>query len=296
MPAVNGVKKSAVSKAQKGKVGILVPVLTAIISILLTVLAVALFWKYSYADTYKAQILAGNQPSGYTLYKASRDISSGEYIDGAIEQFLAPDGLATSDLIPVNSDISRLRASGNIAANTIITERNTYDPKLENPVLEHTRIYSVDYLDTDGAVEGDFIDIRIKLYNSGDATSYSDYVVASKLQILSKNGSTVELALSEGDMLNLNSAVIQAAGSKGESRGEIYTGKYVDPANQEKAAITYEGKGIQYTQQELMEAQNKLKNKNNPEAEGEGTEGVDNTEGTETTPIDDAVDNNEESN
>lgn len=268
MPAVNGVKKSAVSKVQGSKVGVLVPIITAIIAILVTVLVIVAFWKYSYADTYKAQILSESQPTGYTLYKASRDIMAGEYIDGAIETIVAPDGLATSDLIPVNSDISRLRASGNITANTIITERNTYDPVLQNPIRENTRIYSIDYLNTDGANEGDFIDIRLKLYNEGDVDSYDDYIVCSKLQILSKQNSTIQLSLSEGELLNLNSAIIEAARKTDGGRGIIYTGKYVDPANQEKAAVTYEGKGITYTQQELMDAQNKIQNNDNSDIEG----------------------------
>ena len=63
--------------------------------------------------------------------------------------------------------------------------------------------------------------------------------------------------------MNLNSAIIQAADTDDGKRGEIYVGKYVDPANQEKATITYQGKGVNYTDEELAEAQQRLQDQLN---------------------------------
>lgn len=264
MAAINGVKKSSVVKKKKsGKFGALAVVMTVLITLLLTLLAVVAFWKYYYQEKVTNQVIVQMEAGQQKAYKAIREIESGEYLDGAVEEVVIPSSIKSSELIPLGTDLSLLKASGNIAPNSLITVRNSYDPELQNPILEKTRIYWIDYLDTPGVEVGDFIDIRIKTYKEGDENSYQDSIVASKIEILSKNErGDIQIRLSESDLLNLNSAVIEAAGRRvGDDKieGEIYVGKYVDPANQPKAAVTYNGKGISYTQEELREAQEILR-------------------------------------
>lgn len=263
MPAVNGVKKSSVSK-QKGKVGVIVPVMTAIISILITVLGVAVFWKFYYEQTYRDQVLLSIEKDEYKAYVAIRDISPGEYIDGAVQEINIPTSMATSDMVNVGDNLSKLKASHGISANSMITNKNCYDPEMQNPILEGTRTYMISYLSTPGITEGDFIDIRLKKYVGNDETTYKDYVVCSKIEILAKEQSgSIRINLSKADLLNLNSAVIEAADTENGKRAEIYVCKYVDPANQKKVEVDYNGAGKVYTQQELLEAQDKVQNGTN---------------------------------
>ncbi len=280
MPAVNGVKKVSVTNTNsKGKVGILVPILSAIIAILLTALGFIAFWKFHYETVYRDQIILEQSAGMNQAYVAARDISSGEYLDGAVQLVTIPSNLTSSDLISQNAVLSDLKASREITANTLISEKNCYNPKLQNPILEKTRTYTISYLATPGIVTGDFIDIRLKSYVDNNESTYSDTIVCSKLQIMNKEDSgTIQLQLSESDLLNLNSAVIQAADTENGKRGEIYVGKYVDPANQPKATVTYQGKGIKYTDQELADAQKKLEEQLNAANSGESVnDGTDNT-------------------
>lgn len=264
MPAVNGVKKVTVSGTQKGKVGILVPILTAIIAILLTAIGFISFWKFYYEENYRDQIILEQSAGMHQAYVASRDISSGEYLDGALTLVTIPSSLVTTDLISTSESLSDLKASRDIAANTLVSTKNSYNPKMQNPILEKTRTYTINYLSTPGIQTGDFIDIRLKLYRNNNEATYSDTIVCSKLEIINKDDSgTIQLQLSESDILNLNSAIIQAADTDDGKRGEIYVGKYVDPANQEKATITYQGKGVNYTDEELAEAQQRLQDQLN---------------------------------
>lgn len=258
MAAINGVKKSAVVKKQKGKYGGGIIAITAVISVLLTVLAVALFWKLYYETKVKDTVILELQQGQYQAYKATRDISSGEYIDGAIEVVTVPSSLVTPNALSSGSDTSVLRASGNIAANTIITTQNTYDPEMQDAMLSSSRIVQIDYLKTPGADVGDYIDIRLKVYKDNDMDTYRDDRVCSKKEILSKDeNGNIELMLSESEILNINSAVIEATNP--DQDGSVYVTKYIDPANQPKAPVNYDGKGVSYTADELREAQNKLK-------------------------------------
>lgn len=263
MPAINGVRNSAVVKNKKGKVSKLSLVLAIVISILVTVAGFLAFWNFYYQEQFTNSIILQLEAGESKAYRATRDIAAGEYLDGAVEEVVVPGNLVSSDLIPATASMANLKASGSIKANSLITEKNSFNPELQNPVLESTRIYTIDYIDTPGVSQGDFIDIHLKVYrdNNSDGSyedSYEDSIVCSKIEILSKDESGVlQMRLSEGDILNLNSAVIEATSP--DVHGEIYVGKYVSPATQPKAIVNYEGKGIAYTYNELLEAQNQLK-------------------------------------
>lgn len=278
MPAINGVRNSAVVKNKKGKTSVLAVVLGVIIAILLTAAAFLIFWNFYYQEEFTNQVIVQMEAGEQKAYRAVRDIVSGEYLDGAVEEVVVPSSLISSDLLTVGDDISGLKASGNISANSLITEVNSYNPIYETPVIDSTRQYVIDYIETPGISAGDYMDIRLKVFTEdGGVSSYNDYIVVSKVEVIDKNESgDLTLNLTESEILNLNSAVIQAASQ--DTEGQIYTGKYVSPATQAKHIVTYDGAGAEYTEEELREAQEMLRQQ--MEADGQTTSDVHENEDT----------------
>lgn len=311
MPAINGVRNSAVVKNKKGKTSVLAVVFGVIIAILITATAFLIFWNFYYQEEFTNQVIVQMEAGEQKAYRAVRDIVSGEYLDGAVEEVVVPSSLISSDLLTVGADISGLKASGNISANSLITEVNSYNPIYETPVIDSTRQYVIDYIETPGISAGDYMDIRLKVFTEdGGVSSYNDYIVISKVEVIDKNESgDLTLNLTESEILNLNSAVIQAASQ--DTEGQIYTGKYVSPATQAKHIVTYDGAGAEYTEGELREAQEILRQQmgedgqttsgaqetEDTSTEGTGTEGT-GTEGTVedvTGIVDDTAENSTES-
>lgn len=278
MPAINGVRNSAVVKNKKGKTSVLAVVLGVIIAILLTAAAFLIFWNFYYQEEFTNQVIVQMEAGEQKAYRAVRDIVSGEYLDGAVEEVVVPSSLISSDLLTVGDDISGLKASGNISANSLITEVNSYNPIYETPVIDSTRQYVIDYIETPGISAGDYMDIRLKVFTEdGGVSSYNDYIVVSKVEVIDKNESgDLTLNLTESEILNLNSAVIQAASQ--DTEGQIYTGKYVSPATQAKHIVTYDGAGAEYTEEELREAQEILRQQMGED--GQTTSDVQETEDT----------------
>lgn len=259
MAAINGVKKSSVVKKAKGKnSGKKVITITVLISVLATLLTVAIAWKFEIEDRMYDKFLVESKAGQSQALRALRDIAPGESIDGAVEVVEVPGNLVISNALPINVDTNNLRASGTIVSNAIITTNNIYDPMTQDIVLATSRQVDVDYLETPGVNEGDYVDIRLKVYQDNSSETYKDEIVCAKKEILYKNEQgSIELMLSESEILNLNSAVVEAVDQTHTAK--LYVTKYVDPANQPKAQVTYTGKGIQYTQDEILEAQNRLK-------------------------------------
>lgn len=278
MPAINGVRNSAVVKNKKGKTSVLAVVFGVIIAILLTAAAFLIFWNFYYQEEFTNQVIVQMEAGEQKAYRAVRDIVSGEYLDGAVEEVVVPSSLISSDLLTAGADISGLKASGNISANSLITEVNSYNPIYETPVIDSTRQYVIDYIETPGISAGDYMDIRLKVFTEdGGVSSYKDYIVISKVEVIDKNESgELTLNLTESEILNLNSAVIQAASQ--DTEGQIYTGKYVSPATQAKHIVTYDGAGAEYTEEELREAQEILR-----QQMGEDSQTTSDTQETEDT-------------
>lgn len=266
MPALTKVNSKKKNKEVK-KISIWITVAIAVGCLFVEGIFIFALWELKLKDDFYTSVINENKDIGNEVYVATRDIASGEIIDGSVEYRTVPSYLVTSD--SVVSDTGELRASRDIVANTIITNTNTYNPKLEDVVIDTSRQVVIDYLETPGINQGDYIDIRLKVFSGDDLSTYDDKIVASKKCLISKddNGS-IELILSEADILNLNSAVVEAAGvadknssshSKSNRTAVLYVTKYVDPANQPKADVTYSGKGRDYTQKEIQESQTKLK-------------------------------------
>lgn len=272
--------KAARPSGPKGKKGkgnggggnVILTVIGAIVLVLVTVLVMTAVWKmYLGPKTYN-EAVASTKVGQTQTYIATRDIQSGELVDGAIKRVDIPSTLAVSNALPSGANTSELRASTPIMANSIVTVNNTYEPEKQDVTLNGSRLIAVDYLDTKNVEIGDYVDIRIKRYTDASTNSYSDDVVCSKKMIIDKksNGDVI-LNMSEADILNLNTAVVETALKKTNnevrSTVELYVAVYVDPANQTKAQVTYSGKGINYTSAELAEAEQLIKYMNT----GEGT-------------------------
>lgn len=77
---------------------------------------------------------------------------------------------------------------------------------------------------------GDYIDVRLTLPNG------QDLVVVSKKEVKSIMGDTVGLELTEGDILMMESAIVEAYIM---TSSKLYAIQYVEPGNQEAAVKTY---------------------------------------------------------
>ena len=77
---------------------------------------------------------------------------------------------------------------------------------------------------------GDRIDIRISLGNG------QDFIVISKKEVKSILGNTIGLNLSEGEILMMNSAIVESYVIK---TANIYAIQYIDPGMQKEAIKTY---------------------------------------------------------
>lgn len=128
-----------------------------------------------------------------------------------------------------------LIAKVNMKANTVITrelvaqsdEINTKDVRTQ----EFNMITLPATLET-----GDFVDIRLRMPNG------TDYIVVAKKEVNIPeiagvpSTDTIEVKLSEDEILTMSNAIVEAYIMKGS---QLYATKYTDPGNQEKAKTTY---------------------------------------------------------
>lgn len=255
------------SKREKNGPGILT-VLVCVLLMVATGLGVGAYAKFIMIPNAYNQGVSDTAIGQTQVLIASEDIQSGDIIETVIKKANVPSTIVPSNALAVGSDTSELRASTPIAANSIITVNNTYEPAKQDVTLNGSRLISIGYIDTNNVDVGDYVDIRIKRYTDESTNSYSDDIVCSKKLVIDKksNGNMV-LSLTEADILNLNTAAVETALKKTSKDGikqtcELYLATYVDPANQTKAQVTYSGKGITYTSAELAEAQQMLRNMN----------------------------------
>lgn len=256
MSAINGVKKSAVVKKQGvHKKGVSIAVASTI-SVLATTLVIASAWKLHFEEQYRDSLIVESSMVGQSVaYRAIRDISPGESISDAIEQVDVPGYLTVGNAIKSSDDIGNLRASGIIVANSIITTDNCFNPETQDVTLASSRQIQISGLDTPGVNSGDYIDIRLKQSNNGEVIK--DDVVCSKKLVISKDANgNIGIMTSEAELLNLNSALAETSLSENGIYTELYTVKYVDPANQPKSEVTYIGNGKNLIGSELIELQN----------------------------------------
>lgn len=113
-------------------------------------------------------------------------------------------------------------------AGTILGENLVYE---DEEISNDTRYveYNMLVLPTT-IVQGDYIDIRLTLPNG------QDLIVVSKKEVKSLIGDTVGLELSEGEILMMESAIVEAYIM---TSSKLYAIQYVEPGMQEAATKTY---------------------------------------------------------
>lgn len=177
----------------------------------------------------------GKEVIAYTL---NQDVKSGE----AITSNMLTQMKVYTSMLPSNymdgSVLSAMQAQsegGNIVAkvdmykNTILTRDlvTSSDSVITNDVRYVE--YNMLTLSTTMSV-GDYIDVRLTLPNG------QDLIVVSKKEIKSLIGDTIGLELTEGDILMMESAIVEAYIM---TASKLYATQYVEPGNQDAAAKTY---------------------------------------------------------
>ena len=119
-------------------------------------------------------------------------------------------------------------AKVDLKAGTILSSALVYKGEELTPDVRYVE-YNMLSLPTTVNV-GEFIDIRLKLPNG------QDLIVVSKKEIKSILGATIGLELSEGDILMMESAIVEAYIM---SASKLYVTQYVEPGNQVAAKNTY---------------------------------------------------------
>lgn len=195
---------------------------------------------------------------GRQIYVVTLDILPGESLIGKTKKIGIPEYLYNSNIL-TDVNIDTYIAAQPMAPNSMLTKYNTYDPQMHDQVLETSRDLEIDFIDLYNINAGDYVDIRIKKIIDGDIYTYNDAIVNSKKHVkaVDLNTNKITLMFSEGELQNLNSATFEAAATEDES-ATIYATRYVNPATQKKAEITYTGAGFDLTKEEVEEARQKL--------------------------------------
>ncbi|MDO5555289.1 MAG: hypothetical protein Q4G09_01125 [Clostridia bacterium] len=123
---------------------------------------------------------------------------------------------------------SGYKSKVNLNSGTILASNLVYEGEETTNDLRYVE-YNMLTLPTTIA-EGDYIDVRITLPNG------QDLIIISKKQVKSLIGDTIGLQLSEGEILMMESAIVEAYIMKAS---KLYAIQYVEPGIQEAAIKTY---------------------------------------------------------
>ncbi len=116
----------------------------------------------------------------------------------------------------------------NLSAGTILADNLVYEGEALTNDVRYVE-YNMLVLPTTIMI-GDYIDIRLTLPNG------QDLIVASKKEVKSLLGDTIGLELTEGEILMMESAIVEAYIM---TASKLYAIQYVEPGMQEAAAKTY---------------------------------------------------------
>lgn len=191
------------------------------------------------------------------VYIATKDIKQGEEFTGAIQEIGCPDYLIPGDVISVEVGLNGKVAAEDISKASIITKCNSYDPNIQDTIVESSRDIIVRVLDNTKIKDGDYIDIRVKTHKNAENSEYEDRVVVAKKKARMV-GEELHLVLTENELLNFNDAIVLCANEKDSIEAELYTTTYVKPNTQEKSKVDYKGKGVKLSVNEIDEATKKL--------------------------------------
>lgn len=176
-------------------------------------------------------------------YSLIKDVKSGEEITSSMVQSV----LVTEKAVPKGAFASKVntgtkgketwtdkafpagyKSKVNLTAGTILSNDLVYEgEKLAND-LRYVE-YNMLVLSTTVNI-GDYIDIRLTFSNG------QDLIVVSKKEIKTMTGDTIGLELTEGEVLMMNSAIVEAYIMP---TSKLYAIQYVEPGIQEAATKTY---------------------------------------------------------
>ena len=178
------------------------------------------------------------------VYKLKSDVGAGHEITSANVESV----MVTSKAVPNDAFASKTKSSNskgketwtdkgfpggykakvNLKAGTILSAGIVYEGEELTSDVRYVE-YNMLALPTT-VTEGEFVDIRLKLSNG------QDLIVVSKKEIKSILGATIGLELSEGEILMMESAIVEAYVM---SASKLYVTQYVEPGIQEAAKNTY---------------------------------------------------------
>lgn len=177
----------------------------------------------------------GEEVKAYVL---NQDVQSGGIItSNMLNQIKVYTSMLPSNYIDASvlSTLQSQTEGGNLVAkvdmkkNTILTsELVTSSEAVVTSDIRYVE-YNMLSLPTTLAV-GDYIDIRLTLPNG------QDLIVVSKKEVKSILGDTIGLEMSEGDILMMESAIVEAYIM---TSSKLYAIQYVEPGNQAASVATY---------------------------------------------------------
>ena len=216
--------------------GILIGLAVGIIGII-----IAVVWSISVINSYKDgtnEEYIANYTTVVTLL--NRDVIQGETITA--------DMLTTARVHIKSAPLNQIGdgAIGKIAKYNIPANIPIVDSMFGTEIVtKDERIQEVSSVALPtGLVEGDYIDIKIKM------ASGLEYVVIPQIKVRKIMGNTIQLYLNEEDLYYLNSAIVDTYLTSGAA--ELYAVRYVDPTTQINLGDTIEkenGEKISITDQ-----------------------------------------------
>lgn len=200
-------------------------IITLIVCVIIGIIIYFVFVAQNKGDEEKGDLV--------TAYVLKQDVKSGDIIDySSFKQIKIYENMVPKNYI----DASKLAsmegdyiAKVNLYQNSIVTT-DTIALK-EEATTEDLRYveYNMIVLPTT-ILEGDYIDIRLTLPNG------QDLIIVSKKQVKTILGDTIGLELTEGEILMMESAIVEAYIM---TASKIYAIQYVEPGNQTAAKATY---------------------------------------------------------
>lgn len=178
------------------------------------------------------------------VYRLKTNVESGEEIDSTKVESV----LVTSKVIPEGAFASKTKNTDSKGKETWVDRvfPMGYKSKIDlkaGTILNADLLYQEEDITNDlryieynmlvlptTIAQGDYIDIRLTLPNG------QDLIVISKKEIKSILGYTIGLELSEGEILMMESAIVEAYTM---TASKLYAIQYVEPGRQEAAVKTY---------------------------------------------------------
>lgn len=162
-----------------------------------------------------------------TVCKLTKNIKSGEEIPaGAIEKIDLPKANVPADAV---TTFSGGMAKVNLTAGTVLSKNLITED--ESDLDESLRLVEYNMITLPITIEpGDTIDVRITFENG------QDLIVLSKKVVQDIQENTILLNLTEGEILTMNSAIVEAYIM---TTSNLYIARYTEPGMQEASKPTY---------------------------------------------------------